>query len=271
MNIDSETKFCQFCGERIAFNAVICPKCGRQIEEIEISYKNIKAPKKKKLSTSKLLICIFGIYIVIAAGIGSSTPNKKTTQTQINTLLTQTMNLTQPQTQKISEILKACDIGEITYCNEEKRSETETKYALSDKEIDYYTPLGYVAIVTVDNNTKSIKEISFNDHKIYANNKIISKVTDHYINQQLRMDYRVNVENYITKLLNYPKSAKFGTTSHWAFVVTSDGYDSISSEVEAKNAFGMESKLPFKVLIDRGQAKVMYTSLDGTVYVNKIK
>ena len=30
-----ETKFCKHCGERIAADAVICPKCGRQVEEVK--------------------------------------------------------------------------------------------------------------------------------------------------------------------------------------------------------------------------------------------
>lgn len=30
-----EEKFCKFCGEKIAMDAVICTKCGRQIEELK--------------------------------------------------------------------------------------------------------------------------------------------------------------------------------------------------------------------------------------------
>lgn len=32
-----EEKFCKFCGEKIASDAVLCPKCGRQVEEIKSS------------------------------------------------------------------------------------------------------------------------------------------------------------------------------------------------------------------------------------------
>ncbi|MCB2297821.1 TM2 domain-containing protein [Clostridium tagluense] len=31
-----ETKFCKFCGEKVAMDAVICIKCGRQIEEFKM-------------------------------------------------------------------------------------------------------------------------------------------------------------------------------------------------------------------------------------------
>ena len=32
-----DTKFCKFCGEKIPVDAVICTKCGRQVEEIKKS------------------------------------------------------------------------------------------------------------------------------------------------------------------------------------------------------------------------------------------
>ncbi len=33
--MDEKTKFCKHCGQEIAEDAVICPKCGRQVEQIE--------------------------------------------------------------------------------------------------------------------------------------------------------------------------------------------------------------------------------------------
>ncbi len=34
-NQNNETKFCKHCGEKIPVDAVICTKCGRQVEEIK--------------------------------------------------------------------------------------------------------------------------------------------------------------------------------------------------------------------------------------------
>ena len=35
-NVDMQnTKFCKFCGEKIHIDAVICTKCGRQVEELK--------------------------------------------------------------------------------------------------------------------------------------------------------------------------------------------------------------------------------------------
>lgn len=33
--IETKTKFCKYCGEKIPEDAIICTKCGRQVEEIK--------------------------------------------------------------------------------------------------------------------------------------------------------------------------------------------------------------------------------------------
>ena len=35
-----EKKFCKFCGEEVHVDAVMCPKCGRQIEELKTEQNN---------------------------------------------------------------------------------------------------------------------------------------------------------------------------------------------------------------------------------------
>ena len=38
---ETKTKFCKSCGEKIAQDAVICTKCGRQVEQISPANQNI--------------------------------------------------------------------------------------------------------------------------------------------------------------------------------------------------------------------------------------
>ncbi|MCD8372407.1 MAG: TM2 domain-containing protein [Clostridia bacterium] len=33
--MEEELKFCKYCGEKISMDAVICPKCGRQVEQLK--------------------------------------------------------------------------------------------------------------------------------------------------------------------------------------------------------------------------------------------
>lgn len=35
-----ETKFCEFCGNKVVVDAVICPKCGKQLEELKTNKNN---------------------------------------------------------------------------------------------------------------------------------------------------------------------------------------------------------------------------------------
>lgn len=34
-----ETKFCEFCGSKVVVDAVVCPKCGREIEKLKFEEK----------------------------------------------------------------------------------------------------------------------------------------------------------------------------------------------------------------------------------------
>lgn len=35
-----ETKFCEFCGNKVAIDAVLCPKCGKQLEDLKTEPSN---------------------------------------------------------------------------------------------------------------------------------------------------------------------------------------------------------------------------------------
>ncbi len=68
-----ETKFCEFCGNKVAIDAVLCPKCGKQIEELKTETSDSKTPviinnsntlngaygKKQCDKWIALLLCIF--------------------------------------------------------------------------------------------------------------------------------------------------------------------------------------------------------------------
>lgn len=41
-DIQHKTKFCMYCGDKIAFDAIICPKCGRQVAQLKIEQDNKK-------------------------------------------------------------------------------------------------------------------------------------------------------------------------------------------------------------------------------------
>ena len=73
-----ETKFCEYCGNKVAIDAVICPKCGKQLEDLKSQKSNetsqVIINNNNNISTNKfgtkecdkwisLLLCIFlGIF-----------------------------------------------------------------------------------------------------------------------------------------------------------------------------------------------------------------
>ena len=40
-DMQTKTKFCKYCGEKIPEDAVICTKCGRQVEELKQNQPNV--------------------------------------------------------------------------------------------------------------------------------------------------------------------------------------------------------------------------------------
>lgn len=67
------TKFCKHCGEKIPADAIICTKCGRQVEELKQERQNIvinnsnvnnnvnQAAGKAKNKWVSLVLCIFTV------------------------------------------------------------------------------------------------------------------------------------------------------------------------------------------------------------------
>ena len=62
-NVGIKTKFCKHCGEKIYTDCIICPKCGKQVEELKTSpnINTIQAgmqnnPKDKWIA---VVLCLF--------------------------------------------------------------------------------------------------------------------------------------------------------------------------------------------------------------------
>jgi restriction system protein len=77
--IVEDLKFCKFCGEKIPSDAVICPKCGRQVEKLEPAQNgnivinnsnanvntnaNVVAGGRLRNKYVSLALCIFAGYL----------------------------------------------------------------------------------------------------------------------------------------------------------------------------------------------------------------
>lgn len=230
---------------------------------------NIHGNYANTVSLKKFLITLAIILFYIFMAFNVSSINSSIQNQYSNSILSKEMMLTNQQEKAILEIFDSCGIGEITDVKKFQGDETETSYHINDNETKYYGGVNYTIVVWLNNADKTIKSIYFNDRDIYINGNVVSKVTNHYISSELRSEYRTLAELYIKQFLKYPKTAKFGSSSQWAFSVNKNGYDVIQSSVDAKNAFGVESTLPFQILIDRSKQLPISLILDNKEYIKQ--
>lgn len=78
-------------------------------------------------------------------------------------------------------------------------------------------------------------------------------------------------EEAVTACLNYPSTADFSLLD-WSFRREFNRY-TVSSHVEAQNAFGVENEIPFTAgfWIEDGEIKLIYLMVDGSVVKNEVE
>lgn len=208
-----------------------------------------------------VLILLVVLTICVAVGVSSSV------QTTPQSLLASQMELDETQEAAITEIFDACGICEIKDCTMVQAGETHTSYYVEDDETEHYTGAENTIVVWLDNETKTVESIYFDDHDIYVDGATVAQVSDYYVSSALRDTYRANAQTIIKQCLNYPDTAEFKSASYWHYGVSDDGYDIILSSVTAQNAFGVESTEEFQILIDRGTGNAVSVILGGTEYI----
>lgn len=221
-------------------------------------------PKKRRGCLIPLVI--FAVVIIaigagIAAGIGGVSKQEP------KSLLAETMDLTEQQEQDLLEVFTACGILEVKEVTQFQEGESQTAYHVRDVETDSYRGMDGTIVVWLDNSTKAVNAIYFDDRDIYVDGAAVAQVSSFYVSSAQRDEYRVSVQLLVKECLNYPDTAQFGSASKWAFGVNEDGYDVIQSSVTAKNAMGVESTENFQVLIDRSTGSPVSLNIGGTEYI----
>lgn len=97
------------------------------------------------------------------------------------------------------------------------------------------------------------------------------QVSDYLLDSSTAADLQSITQEKVKAELNYPSSADFPWLD-WSYGRDHDLY-SVSSTVKAKNAFGVESDLPFKIIyhIHDDAITMVYFELDGTVIANSME
>jgi hypothetical protein len=208
------------------------------------------------------------IFVLLIFGIvaGVSTSGGTTTSNAQKSILAEAMDLTEQQEQDMQAIFDACGVVEIKEVTKNQESEERTSYYVRDDETEHYRGINGSIVVWVNNSTKAVETIYFNDQDIYIDGAVVAQVSDYYISSEQRDEYRVSAQTLVKECLNYPDTAKFGAASKWSFGVR-DGYDVIQSSVTAKNALGVESTEDFQIKVDRATGTAVSLILGGTEYI----
>jgi hypothetical protein len=222
------------------------------------------APVKKRRGCLAPFLVIVIVFALLCIGIGVGVSSSGGTINQ--SLLAKTMDLTEQQEQDMQAIFDACGVVEIKEVIKFQEGEENTSYHIRDDETEHYIGMSGNIVVWVNNGTKAVESIYFNDQDIYVDGAVVAQVPDYYISSDQRDAYRVSAQVMVKKCLNYPDTAEFGAASKWSFGVR-DGYDVIQSSVTAKNAFGVESTEDFQIKVDRATGTAVSLILGGTEYI----
>lgn len=268
--------YCTTCGKQ--FEGKFCPECGTPVSNAnqEIPTANSSesstpstAPRKKRHGCLSTVLALFVIFsaIGIAVSVGASQSGSKASSTS-KSILAETMDLTEDQEKNVLTVFDACGIVEIKDVTQVQVGEDQTSYYVNDDETEHYRGIDSTIVVWINNNSKEVNSIYFNDHDIYIDGEVIAPVSDYYVSSAQRDQYRVDVQLLVEEVLNYPNTAEFGSKSEWSFGVQ-DGYDIIQSSVTAQNAFGVESTETFQVKVDRSTSTVVSFILGDTEYIKQ--
>ena len=231
------TKICKHCHANIPINAIRCPQC-----------------KKKQKSSAPILIAflivILLLFLIVSIGVNSSQNKSSSSKSNKASTLATEMNLTKQQETDMLSIFDQCGILEIKTVKKFQEGEGRTSYHIDDVETQSYRGVDNTIVVWIDNETKSVQEIYFNENDIYLDGQVIAKVSDYYISDKLRQEYRVTSQMLINQYINFPDTAKYPNASGWRFGVQ-DGFDVVQSTVEAENALKQKITENFQIKYDR--------------------
>lgn len=109
------------------------------------------------------------------------------------------------------------------------------------------------------------------DTDIYKQGYEPYQISDYLVDSSVASELQSISEEYVKEKLKYPSSADFAWLD-WAFGRERDLY-SVSSSVQAKNAFGVEREVPFKLIyqVKEKSYTLMYFEMDGKEFVNDLK
>lgn len=250
----SKVRICPSCQAEISKKAKVCPHC-----EAKLKKKGIPLPVILILLVVLLLagaaVSIFIFHFPIdppfELAFGGKAPSK--------TLLGETMELTVEQEEAMLEVLESCGFSQISDVRKIAGGAKSTSYAVNDASTERYVDGDDAIVVQVENETKAVDSITYQDQNLYLGGTVIAKITDYYLGSEERDVYLAAALTAVKARLDLPETAVFPSKSKWTYNMDGDTV-TVSSFVTTHDASGTETTQNFLITFEGGE----FVSLDFT-------
>lgn len=242
-----KTKICPECQSEIPKKAKICPHCAA----------------KQKSKFPVILVVVAAVVVILAAGFVSvfifhfpvDPPFDLPLSASIaDTPLAAAMELTKKEEASVTAVFEECGIREITDAKVRSANANSSVYILNDEETSLYLDTKDCIIVQMDNATKTIDSINFQDNPVYRNGQVVAQVTDFYLGTTERDEYLSLTLPAVKDKLDLPETAVFPSKSHWEYIMEDENSGvTVRSTVTTKNATGGEETRTFEAKFEKGK------------------
>jgi hypothetical protein len=219
--------------------------------------------EKKRTGCLIPLLCFFALCVVFTLIVVQSQSGSENNYGK--SILAKTVGLDSEQETAMVQVFESCGIGEITSATVFQEGEDQTSYHMEDQETAAYNGVSNTIVVWVNNTTKTVEAIYFNDYDIYKDGTVLNQITQYYVSSSDREKYRVSAQMAVNEVLSHPDTATYPAISGWKFGVLEDDTVGVQSSVTAENDFGVENTLDFQVLFQNGNITSLI--VDGREYL----
>ena len=255
---EKKAKVCPYCEMEIPKKAKLCPRCGKELPKKKRGPMAILAPVIVLLLAALISVVVFAFPVGLPIELPFGLPIKLGPKIS-DTLLGETMELSEKQEKAVLAVLESCGFDEIVEVEELPTAGKNQAYAIRDKALERYTE-GENAVIKVNEESKEVATISFRSHDLYANGEVLSQLSELYLNAEDRDELMVAALDAVKGRLDLPETAVFPSRSNWHY--TEDGGQVIvSAVVTAKNTSGVNTEFPFEVVFEG--KKVLSVTLGG--------
>ena len=248
-NDKKHNKICPNCKSEIPKKAKVCPSC---------------AAKQKGMNPLIIILPVL-LVLLIAAAVSIfvfhfpidppfELPFLSSEPKYADSVLGQSMELTEKEEAAAVEILTQCGFKTITRVTQIRSDSTSTSYAVQDTDTERFMNSRNHIVVRVDNEEKIVRAVTFGDEGIYLNGEVVAQITDFYLDMAERDKYMDAALEAVKSRLDLPEVASFPSRSHWTFTESEDRtLLTVESTVTTKDGAGTEFTLPFQVRFEEGE------------------